>query len=275
MWRVTVLLGVCACGRIGFDPIDDNTVSDAPADSMTQQIAQQHYLKASNPGLADGFGNAIALSADASTLVVAASNEAGGSIGINGDQSDDSAGASGAVYVFVRSGAGWVQQAYLKASNTNNSDAFGRDVSLSADGSTLAVGADLEDSAATGIDGNQADNSAMNAGAAYVFTRTGTTWSQQAYVKASNTGPTDSFGYRIALSGDGNTLAVGAHTEDGGATGINGPQNDAVMNSGAVYVYSRTGTVWTQQAYVKASNPDVGEAFGFSLALSHDGTSSV
>ena len=69
---------------------------------------------------------------------------------------------------------------------------------------------------------HQADNSAGNAGAVYVFVRSGTTWTQQAYLKASNTGVSDQFGYSVSLSGD--TLAVGAFSEDSAATGVNGNQ---------------------------------------------------
>jgi hypothetical protein len=114
---------------------------------------------------------------------------------------------------------------YLKASNTNAGDRFGV-VALSTDGNTLAVGAINEASAATGINGNQADNSAAGAGAVYIYTRSGTTWSQQAYIKASNTGTSDQFGGALALSSDGNTLAVGAVGEASAATGINGNQAD-------------------------------------------------
>ena len=89
---------------------------------------------------------------------------------------------------------------YIKSSNSEAGDAFGGALALSGDGLTLAVGAAAEDSAATGIDGNQADNSAMSSGAVYVFTRAGTTWTQQAYVKASNTDANDVFGGSVALS---------------------------------------------------------------------------
>ncbi len=136
----------------------------------------------------DLFGSSVALSADGSTLAVGAPDEASAATGIGGNQADNSAPGAGAVYVFTRSGTAWSQQAYVKASNTDADDRFGDSVALSADGSTLAVGAVVEASAATGIGGNQADNSAQDAGAVYVFTRSGTTWSQQAYVKASNTG---------------------------------------------------------------------------------------
>ena len=109
---------------------------------------------------------------------------------------------------------------------------------LSADGSTLAVGADSEGSRSTGINGNQTDNSAPYAGAVYVFTRTGSTWLQQAYIKASNTNADDGFGWSLALSADGSTLAVGALGEGSSATGINGNQlDDSATSAGAVYVY--------------------------------------
>ncbi|HWO20902.1 MAG TPA: hypothetical protein VNO30_19180 [Kofleriaceae bacterium] len=115
----------------------------------------------------------------------------------------------------------------------------GVSVALSADGSTLAVGAYGEASVATGIGCNQADNSVLYAGAVYAYTRSGTTWSQQAYVKASNTGITDYFGASVALSGDGSILAVGASGEASAATGIFGDQaNNSASAAGAVYVFS-------------------------------------
>jgi hypothetical protein len=79
-------------------------------------------------------------------------------------------------------------------------------MALSADGNTLALGARGEDSSATGINGDQVSNSAANAGAVYVFVRSGATWIQQAYLKASNTNPIDLFGYTVSLSANGNTL---------------------------------------------------------------------
>ena len=110
-------------------------------------------------------------------------------------------------------------------------------VSLSGDGNILAVGAIGESSAAVGIGGNQADNSAADAGAVYVYTRSGTAWMQRAYVKASNTGAGDHFGTSAALSSDGTTLAVGATGEDSSVTGINGNQADnSAPGAGAVYV---------------------------------------
>ena len=234
--------------------------------------SQQAYLKASNSESGDFFGLSLALSADGNTLAVGATGEASSATGINGNQGSNSADNSGAVYVFTRSGTSWTQQAYVKASNTGASDRFGGALALSADGNTLAVGAAGEDSGATGINGNQGDNSTDGSGAVYVFTRSGTAWSQQAYVKASNTDATDYFGSSLAIASDGNTLAVGAAGEDSGATGINGNQGDnSTDGSGAVYVFTRSGTTWSQQAYLKANNTGDGDQFGTSVALSSDG----
>ena len=256
--------------------------------STAAGIRQVAYLKASNTEANDHFGNGgtleghgVALSSDGSTLAVSAPYESSGAKGINGDQNDNSVYSAGAVYIFVQKNGAWTQQAYIKPSNPGLSYRFGHMVSLSQDGNTLAVSAHFEASAAKGINGDQNDKSIPQAGAVYVFTRTGTTWSQQAYIKASNTGEKgvgkqpskgDQFGFSLSLSADGNTLAAGAISEDSGAKGINGDQNDnSQVSSGAVYVFTRTGATWSQQAYIKASNTDTNDLFGYSVGLSADG----
>ena len=237
---------------------------------------QQAYIKASNANANDLFGAAIALSGDGNTLVVGATGEASAATGIGGNQADNNAANAGAVYVYTRSGAVWTQQSYIKASNTGVSDQFGTSVAASSDGNTLAVGAPGEDSSAAGIGGNQADNSAVSSGAVYVFTRSGAVWAQQAYVKASNAGSADQFGTAVTLSGDGNTLSVGAPGEDSAVPGIGGsPADNSSASSGAVYVYTRSGVLWTQQAFVKSSNTGVTDQFGAALALSSDGNTLV
>ena len=98
-----------------------------------------------------------------------------------------------------------------------------------------------EDSNATGVNGNQA-TTRLHSGAAYVFTRSGTTWSQQAYLKASNTGADDWFGCSVAVSGD--TCVVGAHGKTATATGVNGNQGDnSASDAGAAYVYQNYTTI--------------------------------
>jgi len=195
--------------------------------------SQQAYFKASNTGAGDNFASSVAVSLD--TMVVGAPYESSNGIGVNGNQNDNTAAGSGAAYVYVRSGTNWVQQAYLKAANTDAGDFFGYSVAVSGD--TVVVGARGESSDAIGVNGNQSDNSGTNSGAVYVFVRSGTNWLQQAYLKASNTGMDDQFGGSVALSGD--TLVVGAHGESSSATGVNGNQNDNSMpDSGAVYMFA-------------------------------------
>jgi hypothetical protein len=226
---------------------------------------QEAYLKASNTDAHDYFGYSVSLSGD--TLAVGARGEASAAQGVGGNQGDNTAVSSGAVYVFRRSGSAWLQEAYLKASNTGLGDSFGGSVALSGD--TLAIGATGEDSAAQGVGGSQNDNTASSSGAVYVFRRSGTAWLQEAYLKASNTGAEDFFGSSLALSGD--TLAVGAGTEDSAAQGVGGNQDDdSAENSGAVYVFRLSGSAWLQEAYLKASNSNAYDVFGTSVALSGD-----
>lgn len=190
----------------------------------------------------------------------------GGTAGIGGNQADNGTTDSGAVYIFTRSGASWSQQAYVKASNPDAYDKFGRSVSLTQAGDTLAVGAHQEKSSATGMNGDQADNTLVEAGAVYVFTRSGTSWSQQAYVKASNTNAGDAFGSSLTLAGD--VLAVGAPGEASSSTGPGANQADnSASSSGAVYLFERSDETWAQRAYLKASNPGANDSFGSSVAL--------
>jgi hypothetical protein len=233
--------------------------------TRADQLAQQVYLKASNAETNEYFGHRVALSGD--TLVVGAPLEDSNALGVGGDQADNSANASGAVYVFTRSAGVWVQEAYLKASNTDAGDQFGWTIGLS--GNLLAIGANREDGGATGVGGDPMDNSVSDSGAVYVFTRSAGTWTQEAYIKPSNTGAFDEFGWSMALSGE--TLAVGARYEASSAVGVdgNGADNGA-GDSGAVYVFARASGTWTQQAYLKASNTDSFDYFGWSVALAGD-----
>ena len=232
--------------------------------------SQQAYLKASNTDAFDQFG-IFSVGVDGDTVVVGAVGEASSATGVDGDQSDNSVDSAGAAYVFTRDGSGtWSQQAYLKASNADARDQFG--ISVAVDGDTVVVGAPREDSSATGVDGDETDNSANLAGAAYVFTRDGSgTWSQQAYLKASNTDAFDQFGI-FSVGVDGDTVVVGAVGEASSATGVDGDQSDnSVDSAGAAYVFTRDGSgTWSQQAYLKASNADARDQFGISVAVDGD-----
>jgi hypothetical protein len=138
-----------------------------------------------------------------------------------------------------------IQEAYLKASNTrggvdDNGDWFSWSVAVSGD--TAVIGAPFEQSYATSVNGNQSNDGCGGCGAAYVFVRSGTNWTQQAYLKPSIIGGDFYFGWSVAVLGD--TAVIGAYGEV--------PSE----YSGAAFVFVRTGTNWTQQAYLKASNTD-------------------
>lgn len=270
---VVLIASVIGCGGPGAMTTgddagpDDAGPVDAPADASSGGDAAvlgvpmtQTYVKASNARPGSGRFGIVALSLDGSTLAVGAKQEPSAATGINGDQTDTSALFTGAVYVYARAGSTWTQQAYIKGSNTRAGDHFGENVSLSADGNTLAVAAIFEDS------------SAGASGAVYVFGRTGDTWTEQAFIKASNADPMDIFGKSLALSADGQTMIVGAYFEDSAATTINGDlQDDSAPEAGAAYVFVRNGSAWTQQAYLKASNASAASFFGNAVSISEDG----
>ncbi len=199
--------------------------------------SQQAYLQHSSPSSEDWFGNSLDISGD--TIVVGMYKEDSNATGVNGNPDNDSAADSGAALVFTRTGSTWTQEAYLKASNTGAGDHFGSEVSIRGD--IVVVGAPMEDSSARGVNGDQTNNSSSNAGAAYVFLRTGTTWNQVSYLKASNTGANDNFG--VSVENDGNTAVLGASGEDSSSLGVNWDgDNNLITSSGAAYIFLDTVT---------------------------------
>jgi len=231
---------------------------------------QQAKLTASDGAAGDCFGWSVSLSDDSALI---------GAYGYSGEK--------GAAYVFTRSGTSWTQQAKLLASDGDASDCFGVSVSLSGD--TALIGSHGHD---------------VGKGAAYVFIRTGTTWTQQAELQSSDGTAGDLFGYSVSLSGD--TALIGAHQFSGtkGAvyvftrTGSTWTQQAEIFNpgnennyfgvavslsgntaligtnayesSGSAYVFARSGTSWSQQAKLVASDGAPGDFFGFFVSLSDD-----
>lgn len=236
--------------------------------------AQQAYLKASNIEANDRFGTSVSISGD--TIVVGSGFEDSNQTTItNGAtaSTDNTASASGAAYVYRRTGSTWAEEAYLKAPNADANDQFGNAVAI--DGDTIVVGAFSEASNQTAITNGttvSSDNSATLAGAAYVFQRTGSTWSHQAYLKPPNLGADDRFGNAVAI--EGNTILVSSIFEDNNQTTVtNGsmPNDDnSLSNSGAVYVFQRSGSTWVFRAYLKAPNADVDDRFGNAISISGD-----
>ncbi len=236
-------------------------------------IAQQAYLKPAAVGTTqagDQFGYSVAVSGD--TVVVGAPGEDGSATGVNGTPNELAAGSAGAAYVFIRSAGLWSQQAYLKPAAVGPGgqagDHFGWSVAISGD--TVVVGAPDEDSATTGVNSAPAEG-ATNSGAAYVYTRNGGVWSQQAYLKSAVVIASDEFGYSVAVNGD--TLVVGAYDEGSSTTGINTTSNVSAPGAGAAFVFVRSGSSWSQQAYLKPAAVGTTQAndhFGNSVALSGD-----
>jgi hypothetical protein len=160
--------------------------------------AEQAKIQASDKEAGDRFGRSVGISGD--YAIVGASHE---------DTGGENAGAA---YVFKRDGTSWAEQAKIQASDKQPTDEFGRSVAISGD--YAIVGAYLED---TGGD---------KAGAAYIFKRDGTSWTQQAKIQASDKQTLDEFGFSVAISE--NYAIVGAHLEDTGGD-----------NAGAAYIFER------------------------------------
>ena len=256
---------------------NDNSMTNAGAVYAFARVApdtweQTAYIKASNTNSRTRFGDCLALSDDGTMLAVGSPLETSAAKGVAGDQANRDAAGAGAVYVFTAQGGAWAQQVYIKASNTAANDEFGCGLAFNADATLLAVGAPLEDSAATGVNNDENNDAAPDSGAVYVFGRDGSTWSQRAYVKAMNTRSEDKFGQVVRLNADGTRLLVTAPNNDGAAPGVNPAQDDvSVIDVGAAYLFQRDGAVWRQQALIKPSNGDAVDHFGWKADMSADG----
>ena len=205
-------------------------------DPTTATWSQQVKLTASDAAADDLFGWSVALSGDTALIGAVGDNPVG--------PGSSFPGGVGAAYVFVRSGTTWSQQAKLTASDARAEDLFGGSVALSAD--RALVGAEADDV--------RSGDAYSNFGSAYVFVRSGTSWSQEAKLTASDGAAEDFFGISVALSGD--TALVGAYLDDN--------------LSGSAYVFVRSGTTWSQQVKLTASDAVAGDRFGRSVALSGD-----
>ena len=222
---------------------------------------QTARLKPSNAGNGSEhkFGESLALSANGLHVAVGAKGDAyfGTSI-VAGNSVTSNFGNpnSGAVHVFKYNGTQWNQEAYIKASNSAQDMLFGTAVSINDFGTRIAVGA-------TGKDAEK--------GAAYVYRRSGTTWTEEEYISNASGDANDHFGNAVSISGNGNTLAIGVEDEDSDTTGLDSTANNNATDSGAVYLYHRSGTNWTQEEYIKADNPDSYDHFGISVKMNYSG----
>ncbi len=212
----------------GFVIAVDDADAEYPIEIDPVWIAQQKLL-ASDGAAGHMFGYTVSVSGDTAL------------VGANGD--DDNGAYSGSAYVFVRSGSIWTQQQKLTASDGAADDGFGTSVSVSGD--TALVGANGDD-----------DNGSAS-GSAYVFVRSGTTWSFEQKLTASDGAADDFFGYSVSVSVD--TALVGAHEDD-----------DDGSRSGSAYVFVRSGSTWTQQQKLTASDGAAEDQFGWSVSVNGD-----
>ena len=194
----------------------------------------------------DGFGYSAALSDDGRTALVGSYYIEFGIIYPIGP---------GGVYAFIYNDQEWVLQQKLPTPEMPEADLFGFSLTLSADGNTALVGAQ----------GGSGPSETQVPGAAYVFTRNGATWTQQAMLTASDRQVGDHFGVSVALSDDGNTALIGAYVDDIGAK----------INQGSAYVFQRSGTIWNQQAHLTSSDGAAEDYFGRSVSLSGDGNTAL
>lgn len=191
--------------------------------------AEEAKLVALSPAPGDYFGQSVSISND--------------TIAVGAPHADNIGADAGAVYVFVRSGTSWSQEAVLTASDGADKDLFGFSVWI--DGDTLLVGAARD------------DDGGSNSGSAYVFVRTGTSWNQEAKLVATDAAAKDAFGRSVTCSGD--TAVIGAHADD-----------DAGLNSGSAYVYTRSGSIWTESAKLLPSDGQARAAFGWAVSIEAD-----
>ncbi len=223
--------------------------------------SQREYLKSPTLQAGATFGAAVDL--DGNGLAVGAPLR---DVPTPGQLIQNNAGAA---YVYEIGEDAIVLQGTLQASNFDAQDEFGS--SLALDGDRIAIGAPREDSSAAGIDGNQSSNGVEDSGAVYLFRRGGTGWQQEAYVKPSNPSGFDEFGSRISMLGE--LLAVGSASEDGGDSGVfdfgaNG--GNSASSSGAVYLYQRGNSGCSLRSFIKASNAEAEDLFGYGIDLSED-----
>jgi len=196
--------------------------------SLQQEIAGPYRVSS---GYSDYFGKHCCITPDGTRLcVAAATNPTGGT-------------NKGAVYVYSRSGTTWSQEAFLQASVTTNQ--FGRSVDISNDGDYILSCSPFEGAGAVEY-----------AGSGFIFTRSGTSWSQQAQLTASDRAQNDFMGQSCALNSDGSYAYIGSRGDN--------------SNVGSAYVFTRSGTSWSQQAKFSASDGAGGDQFGWGGDMSRD-----
>ncbi|MGK0264263.1 MAG: hypothetical protein ACI8UD_002922, partial [Planctomycetota bacterium] len=215
--------------------------------TWTERAALSASNTVSTPAFAYGTrvvinGNTIAVSSAGDRSSIGGINSVPNQSGIN----------YGAVYVYTGSANNWTEQAYIKPQNMSGVGAFG--LAIAMDSNRLVVG-----SAGSPESGSNSDR-------AWIFRRDGTAWSEETIIAGNNTSAGDNFGINVAIQGD--MIAVGAYQEQSSTSGTNPGSNNSSSASGAVYVFERGPSSWSQRVFLKASNSSADAWFGISVALS-------
>ncbi len=201
---------------------------------------------ASDRGAGDQFGVSVAIDGDYAVVGASDKDILSGGTTLNG---------AGSAYIFKRSNGSWIQQQKLVASDPATGDDFGFSVDIS--GEYVIIGARLEDHDAAG--GNQQGG----AGSAYIFKRSGNTWSQQQKIIASDRQSSDYFGYSVSISND--YIVVGAYGKDRPR-----PRATALRDVGAAYIFKRTGSSWSQEQKILPGDINSRDHFGYSVSIDGD-----
>jgi hypothetical protein len=233
--------------RVELKLTSEAGVSSTYVLTIDRKPQQSAFIKPSNTGQDDQFASAVAVSGD--TLAAGAPFEDSSGIGVNGNQSNNAASDSGAVYVYRRGEKGWAQEAYLKAPVSEPGERFGCNLTL--EGDTLAVGA-------IHADFSEAPNPSAPSGSVYVFTRANGAWSQTQKLMPSNPAGGNLFGLSLKLQGD--TLAIGAM----------GDAAESGEHSGVVYIFERVGGSWVERQKLAPSEPRGVSGIGGHLVLAGD-----
>ncbi len=206
--------------------------------------SQQAILTASDSVNGARYGESVSISSDGTYVIVGAPYDTPSSL--------SNAGSS---YVYIRSGTSWTQQAKLVTSDIQGGDTAGFHVTISGDGNYAMMGARNE------------DTGGYNAGAAYVFIRSGTSWSQQAKLVSSDLQASDAFGSGVSLSSNGTYAIIGAYASYS--------SEDPWVDEGSAYIFIRSGTSWSQQAKLIATDGQAGDDFGWNVDISNDGSHAI
>jgi hypothetical protein len=211
---------------------------------------QQQTISQTGSMEGDWFGRSVALSSDGNTAIVGSYGGAGPNVPNQGNPMAD----PGKATVFTRSGSAWTQQQVITKTDGVAGDRFGVSVALSSDGNTAIVGDHMDDVGAM-----------PDQGSAIIFIRSEGVWTQQQLITKSDGTGSDQFGSSVALSSDGNTAIITTQKDDVGRTRL----------QGSATIFTRSGSVWTQQQTITRTGGGNTDYFGASVALSGDGNTVI